>query len=199
MLLFFTRFEKYDFSTELLELKQSLLAERKIVIKEDVVNRLLKGININKCSGPDGTDDSTMKFCADQLSGVLRHLFKDSIDQLSVPSLWKISTIIPVPKKSTPKQLRDHSPVALTSLVMNTLEKIVKSLILSAVEPMLDPLQFVHRAERSVEDTKLFLLDKLYKHLEQPQSHARILFADFSLAFNTMQPHTLAQKLIAIF
>ena len=110
-----------------------------------------------------------------------------------------MSTIIPVQKKSTPKQLSDLSPVALTSLVMNTLEKIVKSLILSAAEPILDPLQFAYRAKRGVEDAKLFLLDKLYKHLELPQSHARILFADFSLAFNTMQPHTLAQKLISNF
>ena len=163
------------------------------------MNRLLKGININKCSGPDGINGRTLKFCANQLSGVLRHLLQASIDQHSVSSLWKMSTIIPVQKKSTPKQLSDLSPVALTSLVMNTLEKIVKSLIFSAVEPMLDPLQFAHRAERSVEDTKLFLLDKLYKHLEQPQSHARILFADFSSAFNSMQPHILAQKLIAIF
>ena len=54
------------------------------------------------------------------------------------------------------------------------------SLILSAVEPLLDPLQFADRVGRGVEDAKLFLLDKLYKHLELPQSHARILIVDFS-------------------
>ena len=111
MLLFFlsfTRFERYDFSAEVLE-----LPERNVVNREDVVNTLLKGININKCSGPNGIGGRTLKFCADQLSGVLRHLFKDSIDQLSVPSLWKISTIIPVPKKSTPKQLSDLPPLSL--------------------------------------------------------------------------------------
>ena len=90
-----------------------------------------------------------------------------------------MSTVIPVPKKSTPKQLSDLRLVALTSLVIETLEKIVKSLIFSALEPMFDPLQFAYRAGRGVEDTKLFLLYKLYKHLELPQSHARILFADF--------------------
>ena len=73
------------------------------------------------------------------------------------------------------------------------------SLIFSAVEPLLDPLQFAYRVGRGVEVAKLFLLDKLHKHLELPQSHARILFADFSSAFNTMQPHILAQKLISNF
>ena len=56
-----------------------------------------------------------------------------------------MSTIIPVPKKSTSKQLNDFRPVALTLLAMKTQEKIMKSFILSAAEPMLDPLQFSYR------------------------------------------------------
>ena len=69
------------------ELKESLLPERKIEIKEEVVSTLLKGINVNKYWGPEGTDVRTFKFCADQFSGVLLHLFHASIDQQFVPSL----------------------------------------------------------------------------------------------------------------
>ena len=65
------------------ELKESLLPERKIEIKEEVVSTLLKGINVNKYWGPDGT----LKFSADQFSGVLLNLFHTSIDQQFVPSL----------------------------------------------------------------------------------------------------------------
>ena len=57
----------------------------------------------------------------------------------------------------------------------------MKSFILYDVEPMLDPLQFAYRVGRGVDNARLFLLDRLYRHLERPQSHARILFADFSL------------------
>ena len=46
---------------------------------------------------------------------------------------------------------------------------------------MLDPLQFAYRVGRGVDNAKLFLLDRLNGHLDRPQSHARILFADFSL------------------
>ena len=150
------------------------------------MNRLLKGINVNtgKCLGPDHIDGRTLKFYADQLSDDLQHLFQASTDQHFVPFLWKMPTIIPVVKNSAPKQLNDLCPVALTSLVMKTLEKIVRSFILSVVQPTLDPLQFAYRAGRGVEDAKLFRLDKLYKHLELMQSHARSLFADFSSVFN---------------
>ena len=80
-------------------------------------------INVNKCSGPDAIGGRTWKFCADQLSGVLGHLVQSSIDQHFVPSLWKMSTVIPVPKRSAPKQLNDLRPFAPTSLVMETLQK----------------------------------------------------------------------------
>ena len=68
----------------------------------------------------------------------------------------------------------------------------MKSFILCAVQAMLGPLQFAYRAGWGVEDAKLFLLDMLCKYLlELPRSHARILFADFSPAFHTLQPHEL--------
>ncbi len=46
-----------------------------------------------------------------------------------------------------------------------------------------------------MEDAKLFVLNTLYKHLEKPDAHARLLFADFSSAFNKMQPHILMERL----
>ena len=42
-------------------------------------------------------------------------------------------------------------------------------------------------------------MNKLYRHLEGPQTHARILFADISSAFNTIQSHILANKLVSHF
>ena len=54
---------------------------------------------------------------------------------------------------------------------------------------------------RSVDDARLFILDKLYGHLEKKKtgSHAKILFADFSSCFNTLQPLILVHKLIENF
>ena len=43
------------------------------------------------------------------------------------------------------------------------------------------------------------MLNTFYTHLEKLHTHARILFADFSSAFNLMQPDILAQKLITDF
>jgi len=44
-----------------------------------------------------------------------------------VPNLWKRAVIIPAPKNNCPKALNDLRPIALTSLVMKSFEKLVKT------------------------------------------------------------------------
>ena len=169
------------------------------MIEDDSVIRCFKKIKESKSPGPDNICGRTLKTCADQLGPVFRFLFQLSLKSGIVPTLWKASTVLPIPKKVSTKQPNDFRPVALTSLIMKVFEKHVKSCILSVTENKMDPLQFAYRAHKSVDDAKLLILDKLYEHLEGSGNHARILFADFSSAFNFMQPYILAQKLISVF
>lgn len=68
---------------------------------------------------------------------------------------------------------------------MKIFEKIMQDEIVSLVYDKLDPLQFAYQAGKGVEDAKLIILHKMYKHFEKPKSHARLLFADFSSAFTS--------------
>ena len=85
-------------------------------------------------------------------------------------------------------------PIALTSLLMKSFERIVLKYMLPQVEHLLDPLQFAYRTKRSVEDATLSMLNVILEHLERRGSYARILFVDFSSAFNTIQPHLMIRK-----
>ena len=67
--------------------------------------------------------------------------------------------------------------------------------MLPQVEHLLDPLQFAYITKRSVEDATLSMLNVIIEHLERRGSYARILFVDFSSAFNTIQPHLMIRKL----
>ncbi|KAK0141137.1 hypothetical protein N1851_021878 [Merluccius polli] len=51
-------------------------------------------------------------------------LFLMCVESGQIPTIWKTSTIIPVPKNNNPRELNEFKPVALTSLVMKVLEKI---------------------------------------------------------------------------
>ncbi|XP_045071977.1 uncharacterized protein LOC123485150 [Coregonus clupeaformis] len=81
---------------------------------------------------------------------------------------------------------------------MKCFEKIVKSHILSTTQKLLDLFQFAYQPSRGVDDI-LPLLNMVYRHLEGAKSHVRVLFVDFSSAFNTIQPYILAQRLIRDF
>ena len=115
-----------------------------------------------------------------------------------VPKTWKLSCIIPVPKKSIISCDNDLRPVALTSVVMKSMERFMLKHLRPIISPSLDPLQFAYSAKRNTEDAILFLLEKLYAHLEKSSygASARIMYYDFSSAFNTIQPTVLANKLL---
>ena len=192
---FFSRFEM-DNSTELKTIISSLHpGDTTITFSREEVVRALKRTKLNTATGPDNICGRTLKHCAEQLGEVFQQLFQTSMNCSTVPRKWKHSTVIPIPKKGPTKVLNDLRPVALTSLVMKAMERIIKNFITKSVEPMMDPLQFAYRAGRGVDDAKIFILETIHKHLETPNTIARLLFADFSSAFNTMQPHILAEKL----
>ena len=85
--------------------------------------------------------------------------------------------------------------IALNSVLMKSLERIVLSLFLPRVQPHLDPHQFAYRSKRGVEDAIVLFTHNIYKHLDKPKAYVRTMFIDFSSAFNTIQPHLLIPKL----
>lgn len=77
---------------------------------------LFKRQNTRKAAGPDPASPSTLEHCADQLSPMFTDIF--SLETYRVPACFKVSTIIPVPKKSKTIGLNDYRPVILTSVLM---------------------------------------------------------------------------------
>ncbi len=139
--------------------------------------------------------DLCLKSCADQLAPIFTNIFNRSLELCEVPSCFKRSTIIPIPKKSKITGLNDYRPVALMSVVMKSFEKLVLAHLKDITGPLLDPLQFAYRANRSVDDAVNMGLHYVLQHLDRPGAYVRILFVDFSSAFNTIIPNRLLPKL----
>ncbi len=148
-----------------------------------------------KAPGPDGVTPACLKSCADQLAPIFTKIFNRSLELCEVPSCFKRSTIIPIPKKSKITGLNDYRPVALTSVVMKSFENLVLAHLKDITGPLLDPLQFAYRANRSVDDAVNMGLHYVLQHLDRPGAYVRILFVDFSSAFNTIIPNRLLPKL----
>ena len=196
--LFYARFDNKDFHKEQAEILNVLsqLEGDTLNISEEEVKKSFQNLNTRSACGPDNVSGLVLKKCSSSLSPVFAKLFQKSLDSGQVPVIWKTSSLVPVPKNRNPKEKNDYRPVALTSIAFKCLERIVLRQLLSESSPHHDPLQFAYSRNKGTEDAINTLLHYVYSHLETPKSYARLLFLDFSSAFNTIQPHLMARKLL---
>ncbi len=145
-----------------------------------------------KAPGPDSVTPACLKSCADQLAPIFTKIFNRSLELCEVPSCFKRPAIIPIPKKPQITGLNDYRPVALTSVAMKSFERLVSAYLKDTTGPLLDPLQFAYRANRSVDDAVNMGLHFILQHLDRPGTYVRILFVDS--AFNTIIPNLLLPK-----
>lgn len=207
---FYCRFERDDLKDELQKVIGNLYeqlhndcsdvsseTENYMKIEAQEVETLFRKLKTKKAVGPDNISGRILKSCASQLCNIFSQLFSWSVIDCCVPDLWKKSVICPVPKKSKPVSLNDYRPVALTSIVMKCFERLILKQIILQTASYQDPNQFAYKLNRSTDDATLTLLHNAYSHLEKTGSFVRILFIDFSSAFNTIQPHLMALKLLS--
>ncbi|KAI4871589.1 hypothetical protein NFI96_021134, partial [Prochilodus magdalenae] len=135
------------------------------------VRRTLRRINPRKSAGPDNIPGRVLREYADQISEVLADIFNVSLTQAAVPTCLKTATIIPVPKSST---------------------------VTATLDITVDPHQYAYRRNRSTDDAISSVVHSALTHLEQKDSYVRMLFVDFTSAFNTIIPQTLTDKLSSL-
>ncbi|KAK3506473.1 hypothetical protein QTP70_001255 [Hemibagrus guttatus] len=131
------------------------------------VKRTLCRVNPRKSAVPDNIPGRVLRECAEQLADVFTDIFNISLSSTIVPTCFKTMTIVPVPKKSTVSCLNDYRPAALTPIVMKC----------------------------STDDAITTILHLSLSHLDKKETYVRMLFIDFSSAFNTIIPQHLIEKL----
>jgi hypothetical protein len=77
---------------------------------------------------------------------------------------------------------------------MKCFERLVMAHINSILPETLDPLQFAYRPNRSTDDVISIALHTALSHLDKRNTYARMLFIDYSSAFNTLVPTNLITK-----
>ncbi|KAK1806262.1 hypothetical protein P4O66_000144 [Electrophorus voltai] len=185
------------------EAQNNVAAEKSIPPQNDQVlcltaadvRHTLRGVNPRKAAGPDNIPGRVLRECAVQLADVLTDTFNISLSCTVVPTCFKTTTIVPVLKKPTVSCLNHYHPIALTSIIMKCFERLVMRHIKTHLPPSLDPLQFAYRPNRSTDDAISTTLHLALTHLEKKGTYVRMLFIDFSSAFNTIVPQHLIGKL----
>lgn len=133
-----------------------------------------------------------------QLLPLFSEIFNQSITESCVQPCCKASIIIPVQKKNRVTCLDGYITIALTSVVMKSLERFILPFLKQITNPLLDPLQFAYRANHSVDNAIYISLHHILYSLDQSSSYVRFLFVDNSSAFNTILLDCLHTKLLQL-
>jgi hypothetical protein len=130
-----------------------------------------------------------------QLASVFTDIFNLSLSESVIPTCFKQIAIVAVPNKAKVTCLNDYRPVALTSVAMKCLERLVMAHINSILPPNLDPLQFAYRPNRSTDNTISIALHTSLSYLDKMNTYVKKLVFDYSSAFNTIVPTKLITML----
>ena len=145
---------------------------------------------------PDKIPMFFIKKCAISLTMPLTYIFNYAMMTSSLPSIWKMSFVIPIPKKSNPSKADDFRPISLLCPVSKILEKIVFDNLLRHLEcnQILPESQHGFRSNHSVTTQLLGVVDDITNAIETKQI-CDVIYFDFKKAFDTVPHIHLISKL----
>ena len=172
------------------------LRMRDIVFSPCDVDDVLASLDGSSSMGPDGIHPLLLKSCSSSLSYPLYKIFQDSLRQMTLPSWWKTSLVVPLFKKGSRSDPLNYRPISLTSVCCKSLERILARSLMEYLESslLLSEDQFSFRDGRSTEDQLLLTYDYVASAVEDSLSVFLVLF-DFSKAFDVVDHRVLLQKL----
>ena len=163
-----------------------------IVVSNEGVSKLLKGLNPSKALGP--YDSRVLKELAIELCPVFAHLFQKSLDTGEIPKEWSLANICPLYKKGDRALACYYCPVSLTCVPCMLLEHIVCSNIMAHLDEykLLADRQHAFRKRHSCETQLTTVINDWAKILDNG-GQVDTFILDFEKAFDTL-PHKLLKS-----
>ena len=129
-------------------------------------------------------DDIILKFCNDALCEGI------------IPNQWKLSNIIPVPKKGDLTKTDNYRGISLTSIVSKTLNRMLLNRMKPSLEEVLRKNQNGFRPGRST-TSHILALRRIIEGAKAKNLKATMVFIDFKKAFDSVHRGLLMKILLA--
>jgi hypothetical protein len=167
------------------------------VVSEMSVFNALKHLSVNKSAGSDLFNNRFLICTAEVLAGPICAIINSSIRQGFVPHQWKISRVTPIPKSLPPRSIEsDLRPISITSSISKVAESIVSRFFNQHFNPLLDSNQFGCSKDRSTTHALIKICHVIFEGSDQSDNFTRVLFIDFTKAFDVINHNVLHKKLV---
>jgi hypothetical protein len=165
-----------------------------IVIDIEEVIKVLSTLDPSKSAGPDFLPALFLKNCAKTVATPISILFKKSLAQNTVPSIWKRAFVTPVYKKGSKVNVTNYRPISKLCIVSKVFEKIVYKQLYAALQQSFGPSQHGFLRGRSVASNLVLLNEHLTVAMDRGYQ-VDVIYTDYSKAFDRIQHELLIQKL----
>lgn len=168
------------------------------IISEFSVYCALKHLKVNKSSCDELLSNRLLIDLADVLAAPICALINTSIRQGIVPSQWKIARVSPLPKLYPPLSVEtDLRPISVTSGISKVAESFLCKFFNNYFDNFIDANQFGCTSSRSTVHALIKLSDIIFRCSDNSKDFIRILFVDFSKAFDVVDHNVLLEKFLA--
>ena len=158
-------------------------------VTDDMINKKLLKLKVNKSPGPDKIHPRVLHEVADSILTPLRVIFNTSIRTMSLPQEWKHANVTAIYKKGQRTIPNNYRPVSLTCILCKVLESIIRDAVISHLKTnnLFSSKQFGFISQRSTVLQLLHVLDIWTEILDQGGSF-EVIYCDFMKAFDKV-PH----------
>ena len=158
------------------------------------VEKLLKGLNPSKASGPDNISSAKLKLSAKCIAGKLATIFNDSLRSGDLPTEFKTGHVIPLlkPGKTDTTNPANYQGITLPPVLSKVLERVVYNQVTAFLNETaaLNDQQYGFRKGYSCVDLLMVAVDDWLLARDQKLSTA-IAFLDLSKAFDNVRHRQL--------
>ena len=167
-----------------------------IDFNEDDISQAISEFSCNSAAGPDGFPAKLLKECKNSLSHPLFLIWRKSLNRGIVPASCKLASIIPIHKGKSRGLAKNYRPVALTSLIVKTFEKVLRRKLVAFFDEhnFFNNNQHGFRSARSCLSQLLAHFDHVTRLLENGNV-VDVIYLDFSKAFDKVDIGITLQKL----
>ena len=150
----------------------------------------------NSAAGPDGFPAMMLKQCRLSLAHPLFLIWRKSMNEGTVPDICKKANITPIHKGKSRAIPKNYRPVALTSLLVKTFEKVIRKQLVNFFDEhdLLNDSQHGFRRTRSCLSQLLAHFDHITRLLELGNC-IDIVYLDFTKAFDKVDIGITLRKL----
>ena len=176
--------------------ESSIVSPIEFLCTEEEVFDLLVSLDVSKANGPDGISARMLKFTAASITPSVTKLFNHSISRAQLPTQWKKSAIVAIPKTSDTSTPANYRPISLLPLLSKLLERHFHGLIIQHLQlhQILSDLQWGFLEGRSTVTALIKCTDDWLKTLEDGGEVCTVFF-DYRKAFDSVPHRPLIIKL----